>query len=283
VTTRIGIDPEISGYRTCMRAPAVVLLAFAGAAAGCDAGKTKLIGSDYPSCQMTPVVPPASLGVPSFYRQYLDARGIPVLSSAAVADPALQTACTIVGHMLSARDDVRQAMMGLNMTVVVMGRGEVTTDIPEYANLYTTNPPDDWDSYRGIGATKIIPVTSAGEENLLCERNDLYAGGNILVQVFATSVMLGLEAVDNTFDNRLNAALSDTKSAGRWQGSYALVNDIEYYARGVEAWFDTSAEGSPPDGRVEPRARFQAYDPALAALVEESMPGDTWRPDCPLR
>jgi len=266
-----------------MRPPAAVLLALAGAAAGCDAGKTKLIGSDYPSCQMTPVVPPASLGVPSFYRQYLDARGIPVLSSAAVADPALQTACTIVGHMLSARDDVRQAMMGLKMTVVVMGRNEVTTDIPEYANLYTTNPPDDWDSYRGIGATKIIPVTSAGEENLLCERNDPYAGGNILVQVFATSVLLGLEAVDATFGDQVKAALSASKAAGRWQGSYALVNEIEYYARGVEAWFDTSAEGNPPDGRVDTRADFQSYDPTLAGFVETSMPGDTWRPDCPKR
>jgi len=263
-----------------MRHPAAVLLALAGVAAGCDAGKTKLIGADYPTCQTTPVVPPASLGVSSFYRQYLDARGIPVLSSAAVAAPALQTACTIVGHMLSARDDVRQAMIGQNMTVVVIGRNEVTTDIPEYANLYTTNPPDDWDSYRGIGATIVIPVTSAAEENLLCERN---AGGDILVQVFATSVLLGGEAVDSTFDNRLNAALSDTKSAGRWQGSYALVNDIEYYARGVEAWFNTSAEGNPPDGRVDTRAHFQAYDPALAGLVEGSMPGDNWRPDCPKR
>src|SRR4029079_954575 len=173
--TGMGRDAEISSYRTGMRPPAAVLLVLAGAAAGCDAGKTKLIGADYPTCQTTPEVPPPSLGVSSFYGKYLDSRGIPVLSSAAVADPALQTACTIVGHMLSARDDVRQAMMGLDMTVVVMGRNEVTTEIPEYANLYTTNPPDDWDSYRGIGATKVIPVTSAGEENVLCERNDPYA------------------------------------------------------------------------------------------------------------
>jgi hypothetical protein len=266
------------------RRPLLVFVVVAGAAAiGCDAGKTKLIGADYPNCQRTPVVPPPGLGVSSFYGKYLDARGIPVLSSADVADPALATACTIVGHMLSARDDVREAMIGQNMTVVVIGRNEVTTDIPEYANLYTTNPPDDWDSYRGIGATLVIPVTSAGEENLLCERNDPYAGGNILVQVFATSVLLGLEAVDSTFDDHLKAALSDSKSAGRWQGSYALVNDIEYYARGVEAWFDTSAEGNPPDGRVDSRAHFQAYDPALAGLIEASMPGDTWRPDCPRR
>jgi hypothetical protein len=265
-----------------MHRPAVVLLALA-AGVGCDAGKTKLIGADYPTCQTTPVAPPASLGVSSFYGKYLDAEGIPILSSSAVADPAIATACTIVSHMLSAREDVHQAMMTLHMTVVVIGRAEVTTDIPEYANLYQTNPPDDWDSYRGIGATKVIPVTSAAEENLLCEQTDPYAGGNILVQVFATSVLLGVEAVDNTFDNRLLAALSDTKSAGRWQGSYALVNDIEYYARGVEAWFDTSAEGSPPDGKVDTRAHFLAYDPALGVLVEESMPDDTWRPNCPRR
>lgn len=253
------------------------------AAVGCDAGKTKLIGADYPSCQTTPVPPPSSLGVPGFYGKYLDARGIPVLSSPAVADAALSTACTIVSHMLSARDDVRQAMINQNMTVAVLGRNEVTTDIPEYANLYSTNPGPDWDSYRGIGATLGTPVTSGAEENLLCEQNDPYAGGNILVQVFGTSVELGLEAVDNTFDTRLQRAFDDTKAAGRWQGSYALTNVIEYYARGVEAWFDTSAEGSPPDGKVDTRAHFLAYDQALGAIVQESMPDDSWRPNCPLR
>ena len=95
----MGSDAEISGYRTGMRSPAAVLLVLAGAATGCDAGKTKIIGADYPTCQTTPVAPPASLGVSSFYGQYLDSRGIPVLSSAAVAAPALQTACTIVGML----------------------------------------------------------------------------------------------------------------------------------------------------------------------------------------
>jgi hypothetical protein len=279
---RARIDAENPGYRIGMRPPTVVLLALA-AGVGCDAGKTKVIGTDYPDCQKAPVAPPASVGVSSFYGKYLDAKGIPILSSAAVADQALATACTIVGHMLSARTDVRQAMIGLNMTVVVLGRNEVTTDVPEYANLYQTNPGDDWDAYRGVGATLVLPVTSAGEENLLCEQVDPFAGGNILVQVFATSVLLGLEDVDSSFDNRLQTALAATKAAGRWQGSYALINDIEYYARGVEAWFDTAAEGSPPDGKVDTRANFLAYDPGLATLVQESMPADAWRPDCPRR
>ena len=60
--------------------------------AGCDAGKTKVIGSDNPaaSCDEAPAAPPA--GIDPFYEKYLDARGLPVLSTADVSDTALRTA-----------------------------------------------------------------------------------------------------------------------------------------------------------------------------------------------
>jgi hypothetical protein len=261
---------------------ALAAAAVLAAGVGCDAGTTKLIGAE--SCAVTPSAPPASLGVDSFYGKYLDARGVPVLSSAEVSDTALTTACTIAFHMLSARDDVRDAMIQGNMTIAVIGVNEVTTNIPEYRNLYQMFPGQDWDTLRGVGATRMIPVSSAGEENLLCLANDVFAGEMILVQTFATAVLLGVEDVDNTFESRLKASYDEAKAAGLWQNTYAAANNIEYYAEGVQDWFDANPDVSPPDGthnEINTRPELRAYDPGLAGLVAETMPDDAWRVKCP--
>jgi hypothetical protein len=255
-----------------------------GALAGCDAGDTKIIGAQYPAAMcMTALAPPA--GVDAFYTKYRDANGIPVLSSGVVQDEALEAACIVVVRMLSARDDVRQAMIALQMRVAVIGRNQVTTTMPEYRNLYQMFPmDDDWDMLRGVGATRLIPVSSAGEENLLCLADDSYAGENNLVHTFATAVLLGLEDADATFDARLQAAYDAARSAGLWQGTTVLKNPIQYFAEGVQDWFDAKPNVSPADGvhnEINTRGELQAYDPNLASLVEEGMPADAWRPKCP--
>src|SRR6185295_2759890 len=181
----------------------------------------------------SPVAPPASLGVSSFYGKYLDGDGIPVLSSPAVSDQAVVSACLIVTHMLVKRDDVQMAMINQGMTVAVIGVNEVTTQIPEYRNLNAMFPNQNWDRLRGVGATIMIPVSSVGEENLLCLPSDTFAGEQLLVQTFATAVLLGVEDADSTFESRLNAAFQAATSTGLWRDTYAAVNEIEYYAEGV--------------------------------------------------
>jgi hypothetical protein len=255
------------------------------AGAGCDAGKTKLLGHDDPaaSCLRAPTAPPA--GTPAFYQKYLDGYGIPVLASAAVSDTALASACTIAVNLVRFRADVREKLIQQRQRVAVIGRDEVTTDIPEYANLYTMFPGQDWDVLRGVGATIMIPVSSVGEENLLCLANDIFASEQVLVQTFATAVLLALERVDgSTFGSRLDAAFNAAIRAGLWQNTYADENPIEYYAVGVQVWFDARPNVSPPDGNhneINTRAELIQYDPLLAGLVAESMPDDDWRPTCP--
>jgi hypothetical protein len=270
--------------RQALVRPPACALAAALALAACDAGETKIIGSQaaYAMCTVAPVAPPA--GVDAFYEKYYDVNGIPVMSSAAVSDTALASACTIVAHMLSLRADVRETMIGQQMRVAVIGDGEVTTHVPEYRNLYQMFPGVDWDSVRGVGATLLIPVASAGEENLACLANDRFAGENVLVQTFATSVLLGVEAADSTFDARLDAAYRAAVDADKWRDTYAQTNAIEYFAVGTQVWFDARLGVSPPDGNrndINTRAELRSYDPTLAALIGEVMPDDAWRPKCP--
>ena len=260
------------------------MLAATFALGACDAGETKIIGShaSYAMCTVAPAAPPA--GVDPFYDKYYDVNGIPVMSSAAVPDTTLASACTIVAHMLSRRADVRETMIDQQMRVAVIGDAEVTTDVPEYSNLYQMFPGQEWDALRGVGSTLLIPVASAGEENLACRAGDRFAGENILVQTFATSVLLGLEATDSTFDARLNAAYRAAVDADKWRDTYARTNAIEYFAVGTQVWFDARPNVFPPDGNhgdINTRAELRAYDPTLAALIGEVMPDDAWRPKCP--
>jgi len=271
-----------------MRRQALIRPAFALAAGvalvACDAGETKIIGSHatYSMCAAAPAAPPA--GTDPFYDKYYDVNGIPVMSSSAVSDEALAAACLIVAHMVSTRADVRVTMIEQQMRVAVIGDGEVTTDVPEYRNLNQMFPQQDWDQLRGVGATIPIPVASAGEENLACLADDWFAGENILVQTFATSVLLGVQDTDSTFDARLDAAYRAAVAADKWRDTYARTNTIEYFAVGTQVWFDARPDVSPPDGNhndINTRAELRSYDPALAALIGEVMPDDAWRPKCP--
>ena len=97
-------------------------------------------------------------------------------------------------------------------------------------------------------------------------------------------MLLGVDDVDSNFESQLQTAYDAATGAGLWRDTYASANRIEYYAEGVQSWFDANPDVSPPDGThndINTRAELRAYDPPLAALIAETMPDDTWRPRCP--
>lgn len=238
------------------------------------------------ACDVAITAPPSGLSLDAFYVKYLDAAGIPVVSSAVASDDALRAVCRIVRVMVGARDDVRLQMIAHHARLAVMARTEVTTDVPEHADLYAAYPGTDWDTRaRGLGATVERPATSCAEENVLCDATDPYVGENILVHEFAHGMVnLGVVFADPTFLGRLNAALSDARANGRWVDTYAATNADEYFAEGVQSYFDTNVEATPPNGihnEVDTRGELEAYDPALFGLVAEVFPGLVWSPTCP--
>ena len=82
----------------------------------------------------------------------------------------------------------------------------------------------------------------------------------------------------------MRAAYDAATSAGLWRNTYAAANDIEYYAEGVQSWFDANLDvvAARRDERPDQHARrAEVYDPALASLIGETMPDDAWRPTCP--
>src|SRR5687768_10995643 len=89
--------------------------------------------SSYMKAVLGPV--PESLGVSPFYKKYVDAMGIPVISSEKVPDAALLVARDIVNTMLAARSDIRKALVARGWRTGVIAEVEMTMDIPEYSKM----------------------------------------------------------------------------------------------------------------------------------------------------
>ncbi len=212
--------------------------------------------------------PPAELQAPDFYQKYLDADGYPILASARVNDYALREAAYLVKLLLAHRPDVKRAMVSSGSRLLIIGCDEYTTDIPEHAWL---EPKDFWDARaRGLGGSETDPVCSCGEENLLAYEGDPYVAENILIHEFAHNIHLrGMVRVDPTFDGRLKQAHEAAMKAGLWKGKYASVNHHEYFAEGVQSWFDNNRPPDHDHNHVDTRAELIEYDPKLADLCRE--------------
>jgi hypothetical protein len=217
------------------------------------------------------------LGLDPFYTKTVDAHGIAVMGSEKVSDAALREAAFLIDTMLSARPDVRAALVKNKLRCVVMAYSERTTDVPEQRGM---RPKDFWDvRARGLGASRRTPVVSCGEENLLNYSGDPYHGENILIHEFAHAIHgLGLRDVDPTFDRRLRGAYDDAVARGLWRGTYAASSVGEYWAEAVQSFFDCNLD--PPDFQhngVSRREALRAYDPGVCRLIEEVYGKDAWR------
>lgn len=219
----------------------------------------------------------AFLELDPFYTKYVSVEGFPIVSSEKVADAALLEAAYIVWNMLEPMPHVREAMIANRTRLAIMAVDEMTTHIPEHSDL---RPAAYWNMRaRGLGATRVRPAVSAGEENLLHYRGDPYVGESILVHEFAHAIhQMGLETVDETFNDRLRDAYEAAMAEGLWEDAYAAVNTHEYWAEGVQSWFDTNrGAGHAQHNHVKTRELLEEYDPRLAALIAEVFGGTEWR------
>jgi len=277
VIASIGAGRTTSILRRVGLAQLCLLMLGAGAAAQ--------NGSWASICSVGP--PPSERHLDSFYRKYCITDGIPIASSEHVPDAALQMAADIVSHMLAPMPAVRDRLAVVKLRIAIISEHEVTSDIPEYKPLVRRYPEKNYDERtRGIGANSAVnPVTSGAEENLLCYPTDRYRGENIFVHELSHSIKkLGLEALDPGFGARVVQAYDHARLTGLWARTYSMANAEEYWAEGVQSYFDANSSADPPNGihnAINTRAKLKDYDPALFAVIDGAFAGAAWRPRCP--
>ena len=235
--------------------------------------------------------PPAALHLDPFYAKYLDASGIPITTSARVPDAALFAARDIVQTLLSKRPDIRRQMIRDGARVGVMATDEYTTDLPEqrdwkkpklddqrltgcdrdgYLKIAAMSDRDYWNGRaRGMGGI----YTTGATENLLGYPGSVYYGENILVHEFSHNMLSAIHTDDPKLYARVDATYAHARAAGLWKGSYAMTTIQEYWAEGVQFWFDDNvAYRRLPNLTVVNHEDLKAYDPMLWSVLAEVYP-----------
>ncbi len=209
-----------------------------------------------------------------FYKKYIDAKGMPVVAAAEVADLALQRTYDIVTHMLAGRPDVLNAMVDRGMYLVIIGKDQVYTDLPENRNA--RNPDYLNERVRGTGG---LP-TSFGEENLLSLPIDRYDDESIAVHEFCHTIDSTLSKIDPTWRERKNAVYRNALAKGLFKDTYAGSNSGEYWCEIAQAYFDCNRINNWNHGPIGRREQLKIYDPQGYELVRTTFnlsPDQDWR------
>lgn len=216
--------------------------------------------------------PPAFLNLDPFYKKYMDVNGIHIVSSWRVPDSVFQAAYVTVRAMTEALpQEVLESLTSRNTRIGIMARYEGTTDIPEHAYL-ARDTTLNWNvRARGLGGTLARPFSTCAEENIMAYQIDKYHAENILVHEFAHTIHnVGISPVYPEFNKELQEALDAAVAEGKYENTYAKTNIEEYFAEGVQNWFDVNAEVPVPDGKhnkVNTREEMKRYDPRLYEIL----------------
>ncbi len=211
----------------------------------------------------------------AFYKKHLDVKGISVAAAAEVADEALQRTRTIVTRMLAGRPDVLATMKEHGTRLIVIGKDQVYTDMPEYRRSF--NPKYLNERVRGTGG---LGVTSFGEENLLNLALDRYDDESIAVHEFCHTIDAALRRIDPDWRKRLAQTYKNAIGKGLWKNAYAASNPAEYWAEICQSYFDCNRVNNWNHNSIGSREQLKLYDPEGYDLVRTTFrltPDNDWR------
>src|SRR5262245_5147342 len=125
-----------------------------------------------------------------FFSKQLSFHGIPIKAHEVVVDEALYAAYDRLSLILSNLPMVTSNMVAAGSELHIIGRDQVTTDLPEWRHdkgrpIAQYNGLTRDQRTRGMGGL----LTSCGEENLLKLQNDRYFGRDICLHEFSHGIL----------------------------------------------------------------------------------------------
>ena len=97
-----------------------------------------------------------------------------------------------------------------------------------------------------------------------------------------TSMDLAVRYLDRSFWPRVETAFANARAKGLWVGYYGGTLATEYWAEGVQAYFDAAVASGPGLAAtpIATRTQLASYDPELYGLVREVFGDVAWRASC---
>lgn len=221
----------------------------------------------------------SSYGLDSWYQKYSDANGVLVVSSSVTSDAALLTVCRQIVDMTSKKAGLAAGLANAKLRVAIIAGSEDLSSVPEVNKAYGTSL--NWRA-RGLGWNPTI----CAEENVLCKkigtRTDLWKGEGICIHEFGHAISdYGMAKIDSSWYSRLNSAFNADK--GAFSNTYADDSAAEFWAEGVQDWYNTNLSSSSPDGvhnYIDTRAEVKTAAPNLYKLLAEVLPENNQFTDC---
>ncbi|HEU5070802.1 MAG TPA: hypothetical protein VFV96_10385 [Verrucomicrobiae bacterium] len=223
-----------------------------------------------PGVRTIKVIHPPEQG---FFAKELDYEGIPIKAPDVVVDAALYAAYDRLSMMLTNLPSVRAKLRAAGAELQIIGRDQVTTDLPDWRHdkgkpLPEYNGLTRDQRTRGMGGLH----TSCGEENLLKLEKDRYRGRDICVHEFAHNI-LG-SGVSREVREMVRAQYRRSLDHGLWVGSYAGSNLDEFFAELTMWYFGTHGDlGMNGPKPANGRAGLKAYDPEAFKLLDDFYSG----------
>jgi len=227
------------------------------------------------------IAPPA--GVHPFYKKYINAGGVLIVSSQKVPDAALAAARVTVLFLMSKRPDLQAALVENHPRISIMALSETASDLPEFG----PESDGEW----GLGQMPGDPASLVSERGVCYPGNPEYRA-NFLVHEFVHMIHnLALPAVEPGAVEEIYAAYRAAVERGEFKAPvdeppggltpFVAYGDDEYFTTAVNAWYglDESWPGPWMDvrkGEEGPRsgtrAELESRDPAVAAIVRRYFP-----------
>lgn len=208
-----------------------------------------------------------------WYGKYIDGGGVPVFGPHQIDDATLLRVGVQLQTVLATAPASPVAELNRrNVRIVIIARGEHMSSIPEVMASFGTSMDDRY--WAGFGATDSFPITASTEANI----TDNQGNENVFIHEFGHSLhLMALRHIDPQFQPELNNAWTAARSKGLWNNTYAASNIDEYWAEGIQTYFDVNYHG-PVGGNgvhnnIATREALKTYDPQLYALFERVYKG----------
>lgn len=223
------------------------------------------------------------------YTQGCTILGLEVLATEDVEAEAIREMAARAYQMLVNRPEYAESIATFPIGLRVIGSSQRIMDLPEFEDIYFHHPGIDWRFLgRSFPGTETIPFAAGAEENLLCSTEDRYEGEDNFMRDFAITIRrFAMDAVDESTSAAIDQAYAVAIAEGKWKNTLAEINSEQYWAEGVQSFFDANLEDNAEDrepisshNHVNTRDELRTYDRALYQIAISVFRDTGWRPSC---